>query len=126
MQRINLYTTLLFALICFISCKSKTTEEEPVTQETVVQTPVTVTSVVPGPLIEYVELNATSAFLQSNIIKSSANGYIKSVNVLPGQFVAADKSIFSIQSKEAKNIGKIINNLDTTFRFSGITRLGGL
>jgi len=89
----------------------------------VVQTPVTVTSVTTGPLIDYLELNATSAFLQSNIVKASATGYIKSVNVSPGQFVAAGRSLFIIETKEAKNIGTIINNLDTTFRFSGNTHI---
>jgi len=114
----------LFLLAGHAGCKSRSNQEQPATaQEIVIETPVTVISVAPGPLIEYAELNATSAFLQNNIVKASANGYIKSVEVSPGQYVASGKTIFSIQTKESTNIGTIINNLDSSYKFSGITNI---
>jgi len=123
MARIILYFILLYLIPVCLSCHSPENDSKATGEETVVQTPVTVTSVTTGPLIDYLELNATSAFLQSNIVKASATGYIKSVNVSPGQFVAVGRSLFIIETKEAKNIGTIINNLDTTFRFSGNTHI---
>jgi len=124
MRGINFYMTFLFLLAGHAGCKSRSNQEQPATaQEIVIETPVTVISVAPGPLIEYAELNATSAFLQNNIVKASANGYIKSVEVSPGQYVASGKTIFSIQTKESTNIGTIINNLDSSYKFSGITNI---
>jgi multidrug efflux pump subunit AcrA (membrane-fusion protein) len=125
MRRLNFYITFVFLLAAYAACKSKSSnEEKPAeTPETIVETPVTVTAITAGPLTEYVELNATSSFLQSNIVKASANGYIKSIAVTPGQFVASGKTIFSIQTKESTNIGTIINNLDSSYKFSGITSI---
>jgi multidrug efflux pump subunit AcrA (membrane-fusion protein) len=123
MRRINFYIAVVFVLAISAGCKSKTAEEETEAPETVIETPVTVITVTPGPLIEYAELNATSAFLQSNFVKASASGYIKSISVAPGQFVASGKVIFSLQTKESTNIGTIINNLDSSYRFSGITTI---
>jgi len=123
MRRTNFYIAFLLLTASYTSCKSKSNGEQPAEAESVIETPVRVTSVTPGPVTEYAELNATSAFLQSNIVKASANGYIKSVAVSPGQFVASGKIIFSIQTKESTNIGAIINNLDSSYQFSGITNI---
>lgn len=122
MQKIGLYIIYLFVAGFYVACKPKTnSEEEPAKSETAVQTPVTIIEVTRDTLRQYTELNATSVYLQSNIVKAPSNGYIKSVNVSPGQFIAAGKVLFSLQTKEAKNIGSVINNLDTSFKFSGLT-----
>jgi multidrug efflux pump subunit AcrA (membrane-fusion protein) len=124
MHKIGLYIIFLIAAGFYTGCKSKTTsEEEPAKSESDVQTPVTVIDVARDTLRQYAELNATSTYLQSNIVKAPSNGYIKSVNISPGQFIAAGKILFSLQTKEAKNIGTVINNLDTSFRFSGLTEI---
>ncbi|MES1224856.1 MAG: efflux RND transporter periplasmic adaptor subunit [Bacteroidota bacterium] len=123
MQKISLPVIFLFILAVYTSCKSKAGDEETIAKETMVETPVTVTSVTPGPLTEYIELNATSAFLQNNIVKASVNGYLKSVTISPGQYVPVGRIIFSIQTKESTNIGAIINNLDSSYRFSGTTNI---
>jgi len=75
MQRINICFGVI--LLFFVSCKDKAdTGDEDVAPETV-QTPVTVTTITTQTLNDYVDLNATSSFLQSNFIKASANGYLK-------------------------------------------------
>src|SRR5690349_6062553 len=110
-----------FYLISLLfSCKGKETktEEETTTEE--VQTPVTVTTISSEPLVEYVELNAMSSFLQSSFIKATANGYVKSVNVKLGQFIRAGQLAFVMQTKEAKALGNTINQLDPSFKFSGL------
>lgn len=105
-----------------VACHSKeTTPEEPAPSEA--QTPVTVTAIETVPLEDYVKLNATSSFLQSNVIKATTNGYIKSVNLRLGQLVGAGKSAFTLKTKEAEALGNTINKLDTSFRFSGLLNI---
>jgi multidrug efflux pump subunit AcrA (membrane-fusion protein) len=107
--------------ICFlligISCTNREaeTEEPPLP----VQTPVTVTGVLQEPLEEYMELNATSAFLLKNYVKANATGYLQSAHVEPGQFVQAGQILFTIKTKEAVSLGNAVNRLDTSFKFSG-------
>lgn len=123
MTKRNVYIILTAAIACMTRCRSTGSEEPPAAEVPVIETPVTVTEVISGPLTEYVEFNATSAYLQNNIIKAPVNGYVKSINISPGQFVATGTSIFSIQTKESANIGAIINNLDSSYRFSGLTTI---
>ena len=120
--------TSLLSCLCFIglllSCKSKeagSAEEEQATEET--QTPVTVTHIERGDLIEYVELNATSVYQQSNFIKASSNGYLKSVNVKLGQQIQSGQLAFTLQTKESKALGSTINDLDPSFHFSGMINI---
>ncbi len=111
-----------FAVLLAVSCKSKTVEktEDPVEE---VKTPVTITTVSTEQLSEYVELNAMSSFLQSSFIKATANGYIKSTNIKIGQFVRSGQLTFMMQTKEAKALGNTINDLDPSFKFSGLIRI---
>ena len=106
-----------------ISCKSKQIAPiaEPITEE--VQTPVTVTEVSTDAMVDYVDLTAISSFLQSSFIKATANGFIKSANVKPGEFVHAGKQVFVMQTKESKALGNTINDLDPSFKFSGLIRI---
>jgi len=107
-----------------LSCHHASTEkedEETATGE--VQTPVTVTSVGTDPLTEYVELNATSVFQQDNIVKSNITGYIKSVRMKVGQYVAPGQTIFILKTKEAESLGNTINKLDSSYHFSGVSRI---
>jgi multidrug efflux pump subunit AcrA (membrane-fusion protein) len=123
MRRNFIYFLCFLTGLAVIACHRKTTEtEEEITPEQV-QTPVTVTSVSNEPLTEYAELNATSSFLQDNIVKSNINGYIKSVNTKIGQYVAAGQTLFILKTKEAESLGSTINKLDSSFHFSGVIRI---
>jgi multidrug efflux pump subunit AcrA (membrane-fusion protein) len=102
--------------------KEAAAEEEAVAPEEV-QTPVTVTTISNEPLSDYIELNATSSFLQGNIVKSTINGYIKSVNTKPGQYTGAGKNLFTLKTKEAENLGNTIDRLDPSFHFSGVVHI---
>jgi hypothetical protein len=123
MQKHILLLIIIFCGVGIIACKSKKVNKEQTTIEDVVQTPVTITNVTIEPLSNYVELNATSAYLQNNYIKSSVNGYIKSVHIQPGQFIRAGQLAFVMQTKESKALGNTINKLDPSFQFSGIVRI---
>jgi multidrug efflux pump subunit AcrA (membrane-fusion protein) len=111
-------------LLLLLSCKhTEDTPDEDRAASGDVQTPVTVTTIDTLPLMETVELNATSSFLQSNFIKASANGYLQSVNIRPGQLVQAGQLAFIVKTKEAKALGNTINKLDTSFHFSGLIQI---
>lgn len=116
------FIPFLFTVLMF-SCKSNRGADEEDEPGEEPQTPVTVTSISKGELAEYVELNAMSSFLQSSFIKSTANGYIKSSNVKPGQFVHIGQLAFTMQTKESKALGNTINSLDTSFNFSGLIKI---
>jgi len=123
-MRRNFIYFLCFAMVFApTSCHHKTTESEEEIAPEQVQTPVTVTSVSNEPLTEYAELNATSNFLQDNIVKSNINGYIKSVNTKMGQYVTAGQALFILKTKEAESLGNTINKLDSSFHFSGVIRI---
>lgn len=86
-------------------------------------TPVTLTSISTGPLIESIELNATSAFQLKTFIKANATGYLQSVNAQLGRFINRGQEVFIIKTKEAEALGNTINVLDSSFRFTGIIHI---
>jgi len=111
-------SALFVCLLALASCKSKdaeTTEEPPA-----VRVPVTVTSVAYEPLQQYIDVNATSTFLQQNFVKSNLNGYIQKVNIKFGDDVHRGEVLFILKTKEAEAIGNSVNKLDSNFKFSGV------
>ena len=109
----------LSGLTIFISCKSKDpAPADEATAET--RTPVTVTSMSYDPLKEFIELNATSSFLQQSFVKSNLNGYVKKANIKIGDYVNTGQTLFVLKTKEAQAIGNSVNSLNPDFKFSGI------
>jgi len=86
-------------------------------------TPVTVTGINDSSMVDYIDLNATSAFLQKSYVKANAIGYIQKANAQLGHFVNTGEILFTIKTKEAQSIGNSINILDTTFKFSGENKI---
>lgn len=83
------------------------------------RTPVTITTVSNGPLNDFIDLNAVSAFLQKSYVKANANGYLQSADVFPGKFVETGQTLFTLKTKEAQSIGNAIQRLDSSLHFSG-------
>jgi len=113
-----------FLVITGVSaCNSK--KESPGDEENQedVQTPVTITNVSYETLSDSLELNATSNFLQDNIVKSNINGYIKTISVKVNDYVNAGKLLFALKTKEAESLGNTINKLDSSFNFSGTVKI---
>ncbi len=108
----------LFVGLLAASCNSATTDNSDAAP--VVRTPVTVTSVSNSSLNEYIELNATSTFLQQNFVKSNLNGYIQKSTIKFGDYVHLGQTLFILKTKEASAIGNAVNQLDSSFRFSGV------
>jgi multidrug efflux pump subunit AcrA (membrane-fusion protein) len=111
-------SALFVCLLALASCESKdaeTTQEPPA-----VHVPVTVTSVTYEPLQQYIDVNATSTFLQQNFVKSNLNGYIQKANIKFGDYVHRGQILFILKTKEAEAIGNSVNKLDSNFKFSGV------
>ena len=115
-----LFACLLVGMVCllFVGCNSAKTDNSNDTPE--VRTPVTVTSVSVMTLNEYIELNATSTYLQQNFVKSNLNGYIQKSNIKFGDPVHRGEVLFVLKTKEASAIGNAVNQLDSSFNFSGV------
>ncbi|MEO8762734.1 MAG: efflux RND transporter periplasmic adaptor subunit [Ginsengibacter sp.] len=113
---------LLFYLLGMVSCKenNSNTADAPGSR---VRTPVTVTYVSYAPLQEFIELNATSSFLQKSFVKSNMIGYVKKVNIKLGDFVKAGQALFSLRTKESEAIGNSVNKLNPDFKFSGVNTI---
>lgn len=124
MRRIFLRLIYFLIVTPIFSCHHASTDKE---QEEIspqqVQSPATITSVSTEPLTEYAELNATSVFQQDNIVKSSIIGYVKTVNIKAGQYVTAGQTLFILKTKEAESLGNTINKLDSSYHFSGVSRI---
>jgi multidrug efflux pump subunit AcrA (membrane-fusion protein) len=123
MSRAYLILIYIIGGFSILSCHQAATEKEEDETPELVQTPVTVTSVSNEPLTEYAVLNATSVFQQDNIVKSNIVGYVRSVNVKLGQFVSAGQTLFILKTKEAESLGNTINKLDSSYHFSGVSKI---
>ncbi len=118
MQKLFRHCLLLLLLA---SCKDREvqTEEEVVAPKI----PVTVTNISNEPMQEYIELNATSSFLQKWIVRANATGYLQSANVQLNKYVSSAQTLYTVKTKEAQSIGNSINILDSTFKFSGVNMI---
>ncbi len=114
---------LLFAVaIFFASCKQQDDNGDDGTPVEA-RTPITVTSVTNDTLQQYLELNATSSYLQKSFVKSNMIGYVKKANVRIGDYVHAGQPMFVVQTKESRAIGNAVNKLNPDFKFSGINTI---
>ena len=112
---------ILSCMLFLSSCQHTESKQEAKETKDDAGTPVTLTGITSGPMTEYIELNAVSAFLQKNYVKANANGYLETVNVYPGQYVQKGELLFKLKTKEAQSLGNSINALDSSFKFSGLT-----
>ncbi len=115
------YFFVLFVALLVVSCNSSSSDSSNDTPD--VRTPVTVTTVSRLSLSEYIELNATSIFMQQNYVKSNLNGYIEKSNIQYGDYVHQGQPLFVLKTKEAKAIGNAVDRLDSSFNFSGVNVL---
>lgn len=125
MKKISETGILLFFYLAIltISCTQKHTTDDDDEATVQPRTPVTVTSMSYDPLQEYIELNATSSFLQKSYIKSNLIGYVKKVNVKIGDYVNKGQTLFVLKTKEAEAIGNSVNKLNPDFKFSGVNSI---
>ncbi|WP_316841748.1 efflux RND transporter periplasmic adaptor subunit [Pedobacter gandavensis] len=87
------------------------------------QTPVEITFAGHKDMASYIDLNASSAYLEKSNIKASINGYLRDMKVKMGDAVNSGQVLFSLVTKEAQAIGNTINRLDPAFKFSGVSNI---
>ena len=122
MPKFILYRLFIFWFLSFIiSCKGKETIQESAITEAM--TPVTVATVSKELMEDYVELNATSAFLQKWYVKANITGYLQTANVQLNKYVTRGEILYTIKTKEAESIGNTISILDSTLKFTGINKI---
>ena len=110
-----------FLIVTLVSCKGKDGAAADETPDVI--TPVTVTTVGSESMEDFVELNATSTFLQKWIVRANATGYLQVANVQLNNFVGRGQTLYTVKTKEAQSIGNIINKLDSSFRFTGVNSI---
>ncbi|HTE28922.1 MAG TPA: HlyD family efflux transporter periplasmic adaptor subunit [Chryseolinea sp.] len=117
----KIITILYLQLLIFLAgCQSTGSDAQDEATPADIQTPVEVTTISLDTLSDYIELNATSTYLQLNTIKAITSGYLKAVNIQPGQMVKSGQVAFLIKTKESEALGNTINALDSSFRFTGV------
>ena len=119
----RIYLLLSIFALGILSCHNAEKKEAADEKDVATGTPVTVTTISTEPLAEYIEMNATSSFLQKNYVKANVNGYIQAVNIQQGKYVNTGQILFTVKTKEAQSIGNEVNKLDPSFKFSGINNI---
>lgn len=109
------------ALIISCGNKAEAPADAAATEE--IRTPVTVAKPAISNLTDSIELNATSTFLLSSYLKSTATGYVRVVNARPGEYVPKGAALFTIETKESMIIGNSIAKLDSSFKFNGVSTI---
>ena len=103
---------IIVALFALISCK-----KEAVETKVDAFVPVTLTRIDTTGMNSFIDLNATATFLVKNVIKSNATGYLKSTSVQNNDYVTSGKTLFTLQTREAKVLGNSINKIDPSLHF---------
>ena len=111
------FTKIYFIFLIATACGHNVDDEPQEALEIV--TPVTITNISQAPMAEYLELNATSSFLQKNVVKANVNGYVRGADATVGNLVTRGQLLFMLKTKESESIGNAVNALDSTFQFSG-------
>jgi hypothetical protein len=86
------------------------------------KTPVTITSIMPEPMAEVIELNAHSSFLKKNSVKATISGHIESIELNPGDIVKKGQLLLTIRTKESAALDGYVPT-DSTMRFKGVIKV---
>lgn len=116
---VRIFPLLLLLLAACHPATKETAGDAPV--HTVV--PVETGQVVQGQVSESIELNATSAFIRRNVVRSTAVGYISKINAQPGDQVHAGEPLFILETKEARVLGNNLFPNDPSLKFSGLIHI---
>ena len=96
-----LLSQFLFCILCIAllgSCRNSGQAEDSPVRAVV---PVTITIATTGMMSEYVELPATSSFLQKAVIKSPVTGYVDQCMISAGDRVSNKGLLFVLRTREA-------------------------
>lgn len=85
--------------------------------------PVKTGEVVQGPVSESIELNASTAFIKRNVVRSTAIGYVKKINAQLGDQVQQGQRLFVLETKEARVLGNNLFPNEPGLKFSGLINI---
>ncbi len=114
-----LLISLILALT-FAACKHISVENND--ENPHAKTPVTISRIEKGNIVENIRLSATSTYQKKDQVKANVTGYIERCYVHIGEFVEAGKPLFSIRTKEAEALGKFHSN-DSTYKLKGLLEI---
>ncbi len=103
----------ILTIILFTGCHNSSAISEKTATSAI---PVTVTALRRGPVSNYLELSATSAFLFKASVKAPVTGYIENMFISQGDAVVNNKQLFTIKTKEAS---AIVSDSTNTLNFKG-------
>lgn len=115
---IILVITFATTMACLTGCQRSSGADD---EEDDVNVVTAVTGVHPviGPIESKVQVNAVSDFLIKSTVRSTINGYLTTVKVKPGDVVHKGEILFSLETREAHNLGNTLHQLDSTLSFHG-------
>ena len=119
MERIikNGIAIAIIIVMVVTGCKNTANNSENVSHSRI---PVMVSPVSSGQMVNYIELNATSAFLFKASIKAPVTGYVDNMLINQGDAVEKEQLLFAIKTKEATALkDDSINNL----KFDGVIKV---
>ena len=111
-------TQSILIALALASAGCHTGKNEGEKEDIEIKTPVTITTISHAPISETINLNATSAYLKKNIVKSNVAGYIENVFYSVGDYAEARKPFFAMKTKEAEALDRMNSN-DSMFTFKG-------
>jgi hypothetical protein len=93
------HPTLLAVFILMIGCSEYHRSDE---ADAKVKVPVIVTGIKIMNMSDYIELFATSRFLNKAALNSPVNGYVEEVSCNPGDYIKRGSVLFTLRTKEAE------------------------
>jgi multidrug efflux pump subunit AcrA (membrane-fusion protein) len=110
----------LLVIMIYIMASGCKNVSEKVIEENHPGIPVTVSSPRYGEMISYIELSATSQFMYKAIVKTPVTGYIENMEIIQGDAVGKNKTLFTIRTKEAS---ALLDDSVKNLKFNGMVNV---
>lgn len=107
MRKLTFYAAGFGLILLWASCSSASSDSGG-SGPADVKSQVTVVTVEHRPMNDYVWIYATSTFQMKNMIRANTTGYLTEVLIQPGQLVNKGQTLFQIETKEARALGKVL------------------
>ena len=109
-------TWIITALLAGCAGNSETNSDD----TTAPSSEVEITSMKVGPIVDKIEVSATSTFQAQSVVKSPIAGFIVSIAVSPGQPVGSGNLLMKLQTKESRALGNALDSVSGGLNLSGI------
>lgn len=76
-----------------------------------------------GPIVETVDVTASSVYQVQSVIKAPVTGFVTQVLVASGSKVSTGELLFTVQTKESKVLGNVLDSVNKGMQLSGIWKI---